>query len=96
MKLCRVGFGMASLAFLAGCLNSNVRIEYVPVVPVVAAELRSPVVLPDRELSGLASVGVILADNVEGLQQANGRIIAIDCILSAAEQGVEPDCGLPE
>lgn len=82
--------------FLAGCLNPNVRIEYVPVVPDVPKELRTPVALPDRELTGLASVGVILADAIEAVDTANGRIIATDCILTAAEDGVDPVCELPE
>lgn len=63
-----------------------------PVVPDVPPELRTPVVLPDRELTGLASVGVILADAVEGLAVANGRITAIDCILTAAEESRSADC----
>lgn len=67
-------------------------IEYVPVIPTVGDDLRSPVVLPDRPVSGLSSVGIILSDAVEGLELANGRITAIDCILTAAENSVEPDC----
>lgn len=85
------------MSFLGGCLHSGVVIEYVPVVPVVAAELRQPVEMPDREVAGLASVGIILTDAVEALGTANGRIVAIDCILTAAEKGADPQCaGTPQ
>lgn len=67
--------------FLAGC--ETVRTEYVAVTPDIPATLLDQVVLPDRDVSGLQSVGVILADAIEGLELANGRILAINCILDA-------------
>lgn len=81
--------------FLAGCLG-NVRTEYIPVIPAVDETLRTPVVLPEREVNGLQSVGIILADAIEGLDLANGRIAAIDCILDAAEAGAQPNCAQPQ
>lgn len=92
MKIYRAGLATVLMLSLAGCLGNNVLIEYVPVVPTVGAELRTPVTLPERDVEGLASVGIILADHVEGLETANGRIVAIDCILTAAENSVQPEC----
>lgn len=92
MLLCRAGLLIVSASFLGGCLKPDVLIEYVPVVPVVSAELRTPVEMPEREVSGLASVGLILTDAVQALDTANGRIVAIDCILTAAEAGADPSC----
>lgn len=80
------------MMFLAGCLNNDVRIEYRNLVPDVDETLRTPVTVPDRAVGGLASVGVIVTDHIEALGIANGRIIAFDCIMDAAESGTEPDC----
>lgn len=73
---------------LAGCLPT----EYVDVIPDVPADLRQPVTVPERRTETLRDVGLILTDHVEALEVANGRIVAIDCILTAAEDGAEPDC----
>lgn len=61
-------------------------------VPTVPEILRTPVDVPRRRARGLADVGLILADHVEALEVANGRIDSVDCILDAAEAGAEPDC----
>lgn len=63
------------------------KIEYRNITPDVPSELRQPVVLPHRIAGTLADVGVILADHVQGLKTANGRISAIDRILTEAEGG---------
>lgn len=67
-----------------------------PVIPVVDESLRLPVVVAERDVDGLLSVGVILTDHIEALDLANGRIVAFDCIMDAAESGLEPDCEVPE
>jgi hypothetical protein len=68
-----------------GCSDPQTQIEYL--VPDVPAELRTPVDVPQRKAETLADVGVILTDHVEGLEAANGKIVATDCILTAAEEG---------
>lgn len=88
MSLCRSGLWITLTGFLVGCAEP----EYIYVVPDVPATLRQPVSVPDRPVATLADVGVILADHVEGLGIANGRIVAFDCILTAAEAGETPDC----
>jgi hypothetical protein len=55
------------------------------VVPDVPAELRQPCVAPERPYETLADVALILTDQVEALDCANGRIGAIDTILTEAE-----------
>ena len=55
------------------------------IVPDVPQELRTPVEVPARQVETLADVGVVLADHVEALDTANGRITATDCILKEAE-----------
>ncbi|MFY0633695.1 MAG: hypothetical protein JXQ91_07780 [Vannielia sp.] len=67
-------------------------IEYVRVTPDVPDELRQPVEPPKRRVEGLKDVGLVLADQAEALDKANGQIGAIDCILTAAENDVEPTC----
>ncbi len=70
---------------IASC--SWTRVEYRNVVPDLPAELRTPVDVPERRAETLADVGVILADHVQALDAANGKIIATDCIWRAAETG---------
>lgn len=55
------------------------------VVPDVPAELRTPEVVPAREAATLKDVALLLTDYAEALDGANGKIVAIDEILSAAE-----------
>jgi len=62
-------------------------VEYRNVLPDLPTELRTPVAVPERRAETLADVGVILADHVEALDAANGKIIATDCIWRAAEAG---------
>lgn len=68
------------------------RIETVYVVPDVPEELLTEVEVPPRRVEVLTDVGLILADNVEALETANGRIAGTRCVLAAAKRGEEPDC----
>lgn len=60
--------------------------ETVLVVPEVPKALRTPVDVAPRTAESLADVGLILTDHVEALEEANGKIVAIDEILAAAEE----------
>lgn len=83
---------MLGAALLAsGCAQPT--IEYVRVTPDVPAELRQPVEPPKRRVEGLQDVGLVLADQAQALDRANGQIAAIDCILTAAEAGEAAECG---
>lgn len=84
--------GCVSVAVILMISACNATIEYVPIIPEVPTELRQPVTVPQRRAETLRDVGLLLADHVQALDTANGRIIATDCILTAAEAGVEPDC----
>ncbi len=78
---------ISALCLIASCGPEN-EIEYV--TPDVPAELRTPVPVPKRKAETLADVGVILTDHVQALGKANGKIVAIDEILTCAEtQGCE-------
>ncbi len=81
------------LMIFAVCLIASCgpETEYRYVTPDVPAELRTPVPVPKRKAETLADVGVILTDHVEALGKANGRIVATDCILTAAETGETND-----
>lgn len=90
---------MISACFLIASCGPETppRIEYV--VPDLPAELRTPVDVPARRAETLADIGVILTDHVQALDQANGQIVAIDCIWTAAESGdatVPPACSVVE
>lgn len=58
------------------------------IVPDVPSELRETVTVNPREVQNLGDIGLVLTDYVEGLDTANGRISASDCILSKAEAKV--------
>ena len=94
MRRYLIGSVLISTAFLAACAEPQ--IEYVPVVPDVPADLRQPVTVPVRQTDTLRDVALVLTDHVEALEVANGRIIATDCILTAAERGVDPECVEPD
>lgn len=81
-----------ALFWTASCTQET-KTEYVYTVPDLPADLRTTVEVPERKAETLADVGVILADHVEALDRANGKIRATDCIWSAAEEGrpVNPD-----
>ena len=82
---------ICAILALSGChWNRPTKIEYV--TPDVPKVLREPVAVPNRNADTLADVGLILTDHVEALGKANGRIVATDCILTAAERGETPDC----
>ncbi|WP_420415847.1 hypothetical protein [Marinovum algicola] len=61
-------------------------------MPEVPEALLAPNVVPERRVSGLKSVGLILADHVEALEAGNADKAAIRCILDAAKAGAEPAC----
>lgn len=82
MQLYQIGFA-STLAFLVSCAETQ--IEYVSSVPEVPVDLRTPVSKPDRTVTTLADVGLVLTDYDQALDQANGQITAIDCILTVAE-----------
>ncbi len=54
-------------------------------VPDVPTELRTPCTVEARTYDTLADVALLMADHVEGLDCANGKIVATDQILTAAE-----------
>ena len=87
MLICRIGFA-STLAFLASCAEPT--IEYVRVLPEVPEQLRTPVEKPDRTVSTLKDVGLVLTDFDQALDEANGRITAIDCILDNAAEPEDP------
>ena len=60
------------------------------VVPAVPADLRAPCLVDARDYATLKDVALILTDHVEALDCANGRISAIDGILTAAEAKAGP------
>lgn len=57
--------------------------------PTVPAELRQPCEASGREVDTLRDVALVLTDYAESLDCANGRILAIDEILSAYEAALE-------
>lgn len=77
------------MLFLTGCSSAAPTRELV--VPEVPADLRAPCLVAPREAVSLTDVAIILTDYAEGLDCANGRIAAIDGILTAAEAS-----GLPK
>lgn len=87
----RHGFVLGAALLASGCAK-EARIEWIRVTPDVPAELRQPVEPPKRKVAGLKDVGLVLADQAEALDKANGQIAAIDCILTAAENDTEVKC----
>ena len=71
--------------FLTGCSTPQA-VEYV--VPVVDKDLRTPCEVALREYESIADVGLIITDHVEALDCSNGKIVAIDEILTDAESEV--------
>lgn len=63
------------------------RVEFIG--PTVPLELRQPCELPDREVVGLRDVALLLTDYAETAECANGRIVAIDAILTEYEAALE-------
>ncbi len=55
-------------------------------MPEVPADLRAPCLVAPREAVSLTDVALLLTDYAEGLDCANGRIVAIDKILTSAEE----------
>ena len=86
------------LMISASCLMASrgPQIEYRNLVPDVPEALRQPVAVPKRKAETLADVGIILTDHVQALDQANGQIIATDCILDAAESNASAEGCLPD
>ena len=69
---------------LTGC-SDGLRVETQIVVPDVPQDLRAPCLVAPREYESLADVALILTDHVEAVDCANGKIVAIDGILTDAE-----------
>lgn len=74
---------------MASCTDEPT-IEYVKVVPDLPADLRTPVTVPSRRVETLGDVGVVVADYAEALDEANGKIEAVDCIWTAADADTSP------
>lgn len=89
MRLCRIISAIFSAIFLTACDPAE-RIVYV--TPQVPAIVRTPVAVPARSIETAQDLASGYLETRAGLATANGRIAAADCILTAAEQGQEPDC----
>lgn len=90
MRLCLIAF---ALCCLTGCSALSQR-ETVVVRPHVPVSLRQPVVVPARPVETVNDLAAGYLEARNGLATANGRIAAVDCLLTAAEQDTEPDCAL--
>jgi hypothetical protein len=82
----------ASCCLLTGCDWLTQR-ETVVVRPHVPASLRQPVTVPARPVETVNDLAAGYLEARNGLATANGRIAAVDCLLTAAEQDADPDCG---
>lgn len=74
--------------FLTGLLLTCAacsQMETTLISPKVPAELRQPVEVQLRDATSLRDVALILTDYVEALEAANGKIVAIDEILTQFE-----------
>jgi hypothetical protein len=76
---------MLCAVFLTGCSTKTVTRFLVVEVP---QELREPCLVTARPYETIADIGLILTDHVECLDTSNGRIQAIDEIMTEAEQRV--------
>lgn len=76
-----------SLIISALCLTACAQTEPIIVQPHVPASLRQPVPVPQRTPKTVNELAAGYVEAREALGTANGRIGAIDCILTAAEQG---------
>lgn len=95
--ICRISlWSCLPILALAACGDQEPATRIV--LPDVPKTLRTPVQVPDREAQTLRDVGLILTDHVEALGKANGRIVAIDKILTQAEclEGADPRCAPQE
>lgn len=90
MLNCRAGFAIGFLTLVLASCGTEPVTRTVYVTPDVPEALRQPVTVPDRRAETLQDVGLILADHVEGLETANGRIASIDDILTRAECQADP------
>jgi hypothetical protein len=57
--------------------------------PQVPSDLRQPCEVAPRPYDSLRDVALILTDHVEALDCANGRIVAVDTILTEYEATIE-------
>lgn len=78
--------------FLALAVAACDRPAPVLVTPHVPAVLRQPVAVPARRIETTNDLAAGYLEARAGLAQANGRIAAVDCLLTAAERGEEPAC----
>jgi hypothetical protein len=62
------------------------------VVPDVPAILLEPVASPTREVDTLRDVALLVTDYDEALGTANGRLVAVRCILDGAGTGEPVEC----
>jgi hypothetical protein len=81
---------MCCAVLLTACDRSE-RIVYV--VPPVPGILREPVRTPARQIETANDLAGGYLEARAALATANGRIVAVDCILTAAETDGENDCG---
>ena len=79
-------FPIGCALILTACSPSK---ETVMVTPDVGADLREPCEVEVRAYDGLSDVALILGDHVEALDCANGKIEAIDDILTRAENAAK-------
>jgi len=61
------------------------------IVPPVPGDLRRPVPAPALEAKTVGDIAAVLVGFEGALTTANGRIVAIDCILRDAEAEAEPE-----
>lgn len=67
---------------LMGCTDPQT--EYVYITPDVPATLRSPCPVSDRKAETYRDLAVLATEHLNTAQCANGRIVAIDTILTGA------------
>jgi hypothetical protein len=91
MRLCLIICASCCL-LTTGCDWLTQR-ETVVVRPHVPASLRQPVTVPARRIDTTNDLAAGYLEARSGLATANGRISAVDCLLTAAEQDADPDCG---
>lgn len=82
------------LIICASCCALTACERPAPVIvnPHIPAVLRQPVAVPARRVETVNDLAAGYVEARAGLAQANGRIAAVDCILTAAEAGQEAEC----
>ena len=85
MRLCLMIF---ATLFCASC-GGKPQVQTRLIVPAVPADLRTPVTVAERPVETLGDIGLVLTDHVRALDAANGKIVAVDCILGQAEDAAK-------